>query len=221
MEGDAIDWIKKNWKKPRYLGLFFMILTILWFWHLNITTRPIPNLIEMNETTGEAILMYDPSSYAPPTWVVFGQALVGTFLVGAVFFVMRQDIKGEDFILVEEAVKIVTKKVRKDQNAETLPLGSVKVHASFLRIKIDKSKIKWNRWVVGITIIDDVSVYHYFKYYIEPTSGAIIGNAIPMEVPLEDKDMCWRCGKEFDIRIVRAEDLQMITQLSKEVGALG
>ena len=211
---------KKNKKKERvifgftYFQFGMIVALIVFMIFLQKSTTPIPNY--QNGT-----ILYGQDSLVPPTYISGTQLFVEILLlVGIILSFIRKEGEKAKRIDITEAKKLMSDYLQSIEEITTksgmiVKLGNWNIDEHFLvRYILEKGERKANEYVLQINIQSEGTPKLYVKGYVHAYEKFIDG-FVEIDAPLEDKDKCPECGKEYDEKIILPDEIKALKMLKE------
>jgi len=201
---------QKFWNSmPNSVKIVFVIL-ILYFFYLANSTAPVPNYNNETKT-----VLYTAHDYVPKNYVSFSQAILGSILVFILTYLAVITDKEPLLLLTrEEATELIKKEfeIMKKQGIFSknavlkLDLDSGGAVLRTFMTSFDKT-MKPYKWVFG-GIVEENGLEEYVRIYVSALKPGFVYGFYKTTEPFSGKDICPRCGQEFNVKLVVPPELR-------------
>ena len=215
-----------------YLGglsvgqIFFIFAISIFLIYLTAVTSKVPVYINEagqivdNETN---IVLYEKDSTVPKSNVNSSHLLVAFLLfAGLIMGFLSKEAKKPEMADIDEVNEIMKNYLKKRESIETkqghiITLGNFTISNNFiLRDELKGNERKPYKYVLQINITDLEKRPHYVKGYVHPYTRHVSG-FMDIDQPLEEKDQCDICGKEYDIKYIDTEDYRTFKKIKDDL----
>lgn len=215
------------WSRIGWVSKALIIIIIGLMWYATSITGEVPNKtytnttnLVTNTTTSIAHTRYNETSDVPKGSIDPSFAFFQTILfIVLIYLLVGVERKVEEYITMDEAIKIIKKQIMLWQRDDMFPRGNIfiKPHGKLTHYVTGGQRVPF-KYVLDVRLQnDETGLDEYIVAEVNAKTKYIIG-FLPVNKPLDRADTCGNCGHYTDIKVLTAEQFREFRKIRQDLG---